>query len=295
MPKRISHIPKTTYSQPGDAAWNTDRKTNDRKESFLPASLTNLLSFLLSVCVAAMLTGCFSAPVIEPNEIEAKYPASEYVAKNEKHVIDIYDPFERFNRGVYIFNSQFDKYLFLPVVNTYESLTPDFVEARVSNFFSNIGEINNLTNSLLQLKLKPFLKTGGRIVINSTIGMLGLFDPATTLKIYRQDEDFGQTLGFYGLSGGPYLVLPLLGPSTLRDTAGYAVDFAVSGKITDEIIAEFDMDNSDEDIFRKGKTILNTIDTRRKQGFRYYQTGSPFEYDQIRLLYSRKRQLQINK
>lgn len=254
-----------------------------------------LLLFFIIIAMATMLSGCSSAPSAKKPEIPAKYPVSEYSGSDKRHVMDAYDPFESFNRGVYIFNYKFDQYIFMPIVNTYEFITPDVVETGVSNFFSNLDEINNLTNSLLQFKVKSFLKTGGRILINSTFGVMGLFDPATSMKIYRQDEDFGQTLGFYGMSTGPYLMLPLLGPSTLRDSVGYGMDFAVSGKITDDIIAELNMDKSDENTFKNGKTILNIIDTRHSQGFRYYQTGSPFEYDQIRLLYLKKRQLQIKK
>lgn len=243
--------------------------------------------------LALLAYGCASAPVRQPTEIPAKRPISEIVKEDVKYPIDAYDPWEGMNRRIYKFNAIFDKYVFLPVVNAYEFVTPHFVERGVSNFFSNLHEIKPLSNSLLQFKIKKFGITLSRIVVNTTVGVGGLLDVATPLDVSKQNEDFGQTLGFYGLNPGPYVVLPIFGPSTLRDTGGLIVDTAAYNVMIHQIIGELDMDSSDEDLLKAGLTVLDAIDTRHKQSFRYYATGSPFEYDLIRMLYLEKREFQI--
>jgi phospholipid-binding lipoprotein MlaA len=200
---------------------------------------------------------------------------------------------EGFNRGVYRFNYYFDKYLFLPVVKGYAFITPDFLEDRITNFFKNLREITNLTNSILQFKGTSMAKTTGRIVINTTIGIGGLFDPATHFGIHRVNEDFGQTLGFYGVGHGPYLVLPVLGPSNLRDTTGLVVDSVVYSVMINELIDQADMQTGEEDKLKWGLTVLSAIDTRHRTPFRYYGTGSPFEYDLVRMLYTKQREFLI--
>ena len=104
-----------------------------------------------------------------------------------------------------------------PVAKVYRYVTPDPVENSVSNFFNNLNEINTIVNSTLQLKFDKTISSSSRFVINSTVGILGLFDVASSLGIERHREDFGQTLGHYGVSPGPYLVLPFFGPSSFRD------------------------------------------------------------------------------
>jgi phospholipid-binding lipoprotein MlaA len=150
-------------------------------------------------------------------------------------------------------------------------------------------------NSLLQFKIEKAVNTFGRIVINTTVGLGGLIDVATINDgILREDEDFGQTLGFYGLGPGPYLVLPILGPSNVRDTAGLAVDSLVYSMMLSQLIAELGMDDTYENILNYSLTGLYAIDKRHKEPFRYFKTGSPFEYDLIRKLFLIKRQFQID-
>ena len=150
-----------------------------------------------------------------------------------------------------------------------------------------------MINSLLQFKGGKFGLTLSRMLVNTTVGIGGLFDVATKVDVPKQNEDFGQTLGFYGLGPGPYIVLPVLGPSNLRDTGGYAVDAVTYSLLTGALIDELDMDNPEEDILRWGLTVLDAIDTRHQQKFRYYATGSPFEYDLIRMLYLTAREFKI--
>lgn len=139
-----------------------------------------------------------------------------------------HDPFESANRAIYRANDGLDQSILRPLSVTYTTLTPDPVERGVRNFFHNIGEVRNATNNLLQGKWSATGASGGRFLINSTVGILGLFDVARHIGIERKIEDFGQTLGYWGVGPGPYLVLPLLGPSSIRDSSGFLGDIWLS-------------------------------------------------------------------
>ena len=250
---------------------------------------------LMLLVVFVFLTGCGTAPVRKEPEIPAKRPVSEYVKPGVTYTIDAYDPWEPMNRRIYIFNAVFDNYVFLPVVSGYEFVLPVIVRKGITNFFNNLTEVTNLMNSLLQFKFVKAVNTFGRIVINTTVGLGGLIDVATTVDgIPREDEDFGQTLGFYGLGPGPYLVLPILGPSDLRDTAGLVVDTAVYSMMVGELIDLTGLGSPENDILNYSLSAIYAIDKRSNEPFRYYKTGSPFEYDLIRKLYLIKRQFLID-
>ncbi|MCU0936714.1 MAG: VacJ family lipoprotein, partial [Gammaproteobacteria bacterium] len=141
---------------------------------------------------------------------------------------DPQDPWEGFNRGVFAFNQTVDKALVKPAAELYQTVTPDPVDRSITNFFSNLNDVIVALNNLLQLKIEPAVSDVGRIVANTTFGVFGLFDVATHFGLEKNNEDFGQTLGYWGMDPGPYLMLPLLGPSTVRDTVGRAGDFAAS-------------------------------------------------------------------
>jgi len=201
----------------------------------------------------------------------------------------VYDPWEPMNRGIYNFNARFDRAIFLPTVKGYRAVTPDIVEKGVSNFFSNLGEVNNLINNLLQLRIKSSAITLWRFVVNSTVGVAGLWDPAEKFGMYQQKEDFGQTLGYWGVGSGPYLVMPFLGPSSLRDATGLGVDYVV-----DYNIDLLDLkDDANKDDIRIGLALLLAVDTRMNTAFRYYETGSPFEYELVRFAHRQLRDIQI--
>ena len=134
------------------------------------------------------------------------------------------DPLEGFNRSVYSFNKAVDRVVYKPLAQAYTSVTPDLVEKGVHNFFSNIGDVTTLLNSILQLKGEASAISLSRIMFNTTFGLGGVLDVATPMGLREQIEDFGQTLGYWGAPSGPYVVLPLLGPSNVRDTVGLAVD-----------------------------------------------------------------------
>jgi phospholipid-binding lipoprotein MlaA len=249
---------------------------------------------LMLLTAFILLAGCGTAPVRKEPEIPAQRPVSEYVKPDVTYTIDVFDPWEPMNRRIYNFNAIFDNYVFLPVVRGYEFVLPDFAQTGISNFFNNLTEVTNLMNSLLQFKMVKAVHTFGRIAINTTVGLGGLIDVATMNDgILREDEDFGQTLGFYGLGPGPYLVLPILGPSNVRDTAGLAVDSFVYSLMVGELIDLTGLGSPEDDILNYSLSVIYAIDKRSNEPFRYYKTGSPFEYDLIRKLFLIKRQFLI--
>ena len=187
-----------------------------------------------------------------------------------------YDPWARLNRSIYRFNARFDAAIFLPVADTYDRLPPPLRHG-VRNFFSNLSEPNSALNYLLQWRPATGLRSVGRFVVNTTLGIGGLFDVAAHLRLANPLTGFSVTLARWGLHPGPYLVIPLLGPSTLRDGVGQLADYGVSYGIN---LA---------DLYRGYQSwalgTLNAVNQRAGNNFRYYSSGSPFEYETIRFLY----------
>ena len=134
------------------------------------------------------------------------------------------DPWEGLNRGTFAVNEAIDKAVLTPVAKGYNAVTPTFFRSGVSNAFGNINDVGTGVNNLLQGKPGNALSDFGRVLVNSTLGILGLFDVASPMGLDKNNEDFGQTLGKWGVGSGPYVVLPLLGPSTVRDTIGRVPD-----------------------------------------------------------------------
>jgi phospholipid-binding lipoprotein MlaA len=187
-----------------------------------------------------------------------------------------YDPWERVNRFTYRFNARFDEHVFLPVSNGYRRI-PGPIRAGVHNFFHNLGEVTSTVNYALQWRLSGGARSVGRFVINSTLGIGGLFDVASRFKLSSEQTGFAATLSTWGVHPGPYLVVPLLGPSTLRDTVGLLGDYGIEYGVN--VV----------DLYRGYKTYglgaVNAVDQRSLIDFRYYGSGSPFEYETIRFLY----------
>jgi len=190
-----------------------------------------LKRFFIGLFVVGLI-GCST-----PNSLEQSSAAQKAVEETNP-VGDQYedanaypdpDPWENFNRSMYDFNSALDKAILKPVAITYKDITPTPVQKGVSNFFSNLGEVSNIFNNLLQGKADATVSSSWRFLINSTAGWFGIFDVASELGLTKQKEDFGETLGYWGISSGPYLVLPLFGPSTLRDSTDVVVDFYTPG------------------------------------------------------------------
>lgn len=161
------------------------------------------------------------------------------------------DPFESFNRAMYSFNTTVDKAILKPAAEGYNAVLPDPVNKGISNFFSNLNDIVVIFNDLLQLKLEQSAHDSARVFFNTTIGLLGFFDVASAMEFPKHNEDLGQSLGYWGIDTGPYLVLPLLGPSNIRDTVGLIGDAYVDP-----------LNDINPDDTRTGLIVLNVVDTR---------------------------------
>lgn len=162
---------------------------------------------ILAAMVAGLTTGCASTET-----------------KSENNG----DPLEGMNRKFYNFNDSIDRNFFEPVARGYVKVTPDPVRSGVTKFFTNANYLNVIANDLLQGKPTQFAQDTGRLLVNSTVGIGGLFDPATKLGLPEHDEDLGQTLGTYGAGEGAYLVVPLMGPNSIRDVPGSATSFLLN-------------------------------------------------------------------
>ncbi len=138
------------------------------------------------------------------------------------------DPYENFNRVIHDFNEAIDQAVLQPVSEGYQTITPDPIDQGITNFFHNLDDINSLINNVLQLKIPHAMEDASRILVNSFFGLGGLFNIANDLEIPRHNEDFGQTLGYWGIDSGSYLVLPLFGPSSERDLFGRVGDFVTN-------------------------------------------------------------------
>lgn len=249
------------------------------------------LNILINSCALSsiiLLAGC-STTQPDASLDSTAAPMRQYIPKaGHPKLIEVDDSFEGWNRGTYKFNYGFDKYVFLPVVRTYQYIIPDYAEDRISDFFSNLGEFTNFYNNALQFEWKSTGTTLGRFAVNTTAGVLGFWDPATRWDIEEQGTDMGQTFAHWGADRGSYLVLPIIGPSNVRDGVGTGADLAVNsfaGPAT----------WWDNDAYYWTVTGLNPIDRRSQEAFRYYETGSPFEYELIRMLHSMKREMDIQK
>lgn len=141
--------------------------------------------------------------------------------------LDESDPWEGLNRSVYEFNDGFDRHILKPVSEGYNEVVPAPVNNGISNVFSHVDDVLVIINDVLQLKFEQTLSDVSRFAFNTVFGLFGIFDVATHMDLPKHNEDFGQTLGYWGVGSGPYLVLPFLGPSTLRDGTGLVADWQV--------------------------------------------------------------------
>ncbi len=167
-----------------------------------PAPARPARRFAVAVLLTTALAGCATTPATNPK-----------------------DPFEKFNRAMFTFNDTLDQVAVKPVATAYKTVLPSFVQRGVGNFFSNLNDVWSGANNFMQGKAEDGLSDFSRFLVNSTFGVVGLIDVATEVGLRKHSEDFGQTLGYWGVPSGPYLMLPLLGPSTLRDTAVLPIDW----------------------------------------------------------------------
>lgn len=202
--------------------------------------MTNFIRFKAATfwVLVLFLTGCAS---IKTNN------------QNSPH-----DPLEPMNRAVFNFNEMVYDNVFDPVARGYKKVTPDPIEMMVGNFFSNLNDVVVVTNSVLQLNYESALVSSTRLLINTTFGIFGLIDiasdisAASDINLNKRDEDFGQTMGRYGIASGPYIVLPFLGPSSVRDTFGIAVDGFFIDPVTQGVTG----------VFMKDIAYLNSVALR---------------------------------
>ncbi len=242
------------------------------------------ISILLAVLSSLFSCSAEQEPPIPPTR-HFTDPAFKAYADQE---FAVYDPAEGVNKQIYKFNAELDEYILLPVVNSYIFITPKFVRTGISNFFLNVGEVTNFANSVLQINIRKADITLIRFAVNTTAGLLGTFDIATSIGLNRQTEDFGKTLGHWGAGPGAYIVLPLLGPSNVRDTVGKIVDYGTFVFIIPKHI----QNSGPYEVVAYG---LQPIDLRYSNSFRYYSYGSPFEYEFVRYISTQLRTAQIEK
>lgn len=188
-----------------------------------PATLSLVLSLLLVV------SGCAGTPESESGKadsvesVETEQGDSEFEDDTFAEELDFaseVDPWETMNRGIFAFNDTLDQWVLLPVSKGYQWVTPDPMETGVSNAYANLFEITNIFNSLLQLKFVDACASTGRFLVNSTLGLFGFIDVASDLGLEKRNEDFGQTLGYWGAPSGPYIVVPFFGSRTIRSGVG---------------------------------------------------------------------------
>ena len=234
----------------------------------------------VAAIMVLLLGGCASDPAFVDRPGEG--------TESSFSPLEVYDPWEGWNRRVYAFNAQADRYVLLPVVDTYTMIVPRILRERISDFFNNLKTPIVFANEILQLKFADALATALRFGANSTFGMFGLVDVASEMGLPKYHADFGQTLGLWGVGPGGYLVLPILGPSGYRDAAGTGVDLTASAMM--DPVGALSLDNARPAVF-----MANVTDARYQQPFRYFQTGSPFEYLLVRFAYTKKREIEIGR
>ncbi|WP_432735362.1 MlaA family lipoprotein [Maridesulfovibrio sp. FT414] len=267
-----------------------------------------MMKIILNIILAAGLllsAGCATINKTDPDLSLAprgfiapvsRVPTTAANIKKEADLdfLEVYDPWGAMNRNIYSFNARFDRAIYIPAVDVYTTIFPSPVRKGVTNAINNLNEVKSFTNGILQVSGKRTFTAFSRFVINSSIGLLGILDVATDMGLPSRETGFADTLGVWGAPAGQYLVLPFLGPSNVRDTVGYTGDFAL---LWYEMNWVYDLAGVQEGrtAIGIGEATIRGLNMRANVPFRYYQTGSPFEYDLIRFLYAKKRDLDIEK
>ena len=226
-------------------------------------------------------------------ELDEDYIASSQVFQ----LTGINDSLEPFNRRMYAFNTQLDRKVLYPASRVYAAVVPKPIRKGISNFYNNFSEIPTFVNSLLQLKPGKAVNALGRFVVNSTVGVLGVADVAKNMGMKRDPETMGDTLGHYGVGTGSYLVLPMFGPSNIRDAIGTGIDTVTEGAVRG--VAEeklfFDTGVFDKTVYGFTRPAVTGLNARSMLSMRYGDLNSPFEYDLVRALYHNYRKIQVVK
>ena len=222
----------------------------------------------------------------------------DYIVSNQVfQLTGINDSLEPFNRRMYAFNTQIDKKIVYPASRIYAAVVPKPIRKGISNFYNNFSEIPTFVNSVLQLKPGKAVNALGRFVVNSTVGVLGVADVAKNMGMKRDPETMGDTLGHYGVKTGSFLVLPVLGPSDLRDAVGAGIDSISEGAV--RRVAEeklfFDTGVFDKNVYGFTKPVVTGLNASSMIGMRYGDLNSPFEYDLVKAIYYNYRKIQVVK
>ncbi|SFM54794.1 MlaA family lipoprotein [Marinobacter zhejiangensis] len=208
--------------------------------------------------------------------------AQPYGPEDEPATTEV-DPYESWNRKVFGFNEFVDSWFLRPVAQGYRTVMPNFADRAVTNFFNNLSEIKNLVNSIFQLKGESAVVAVGRFTYNTTFGLGGLIDVATAFDLPERPEDFGQTLGYWGVGSGPYLMMPLLGPSNPRDFTGLMTDIFV-------LPSPWDSVDSPENYYARGVQLVDIrADLIPAESFL-----SGDKYNFVRNAYLQRREFLIN-
>lgn len=218
----------------------------------MPAMMTCGYRAAAMLLIAALIGGC--ATTSEPGQPSAEAEGS--VETSDASAEGMPDPLEGFNRGVFTFNEKLDDYALEPAANAWIAVTPEVARNSVGNFFANLGAPGQVLNNALQGKGQAAATDGARFLVNSTLGLAGLFDVASGVGLETRSEDFGQTLGVWGVDSGAYLMLPLLGPSSARDVTRYPVSWYT------DILTYVSLDT----VTQVGLTGINIINTRAQLG-----------------------------
>lgn len=226
-------------------------------------------------------------------ELDEDYIVSSQVFQ----LTGINDSLEPFNRRMYAFNTQLDRKVIYPASRVYATVVPKPVRKGISNFYNNFKEIPTFVNSVLQLKPGKAANALGRLVVNSTAGLLGVVDVAKNIGLKSDPETMGDTLGHYGVGTGSYLILPVSGPSTIRDAVGTAADTAMESAargVAEEKLF-FDTGVFDKNIYGFTRPVVTGLNARSMFNLRYGDLNSPFEYDLVKALYYNYRKIQVAK
>ena len=209
----------------------------------------------------------------------------------------INDSLEPFNRRMYAFNTQIDKKIVYPASQIYAAVVPKPIRKGISNFYNNFSEIPTFVNSVLQLKPGKAVNALGRFVVNSTVGVLGVADVAKNMGMKRDPETMGDTLGHYGVRTGTFLVLPVLGPSNIRDAIGSAADTMAEGAVRTAAEEKlfFDTGVFDKKVYGFTRPAVTGLNARSMLSMRYGDLNSPFEYDLVKAFYYNYRKIQVIK
>lgn len=235
-----------------------------------------LKNSIVIIAFSFLMIGCSNF-----NKTNDKYVVKEITnTQHEEDLAILYgedDPLGFINRRIYYFNGMTDRYVLKPAVTNYEYYAPNFFRRSVHNFFRNFKNISTAINSLLQLKIKATLQTILRFGVNSTVGILGIFDPATTLKIPQYEQTLGMTLAYYGVPTGTYVVAPLLGPSNVRDLTAFGVNSYFVNSL--DVYHPLDIDFNDWYV-----SAPYAFSTKVDAGIFFLESDHVFEYEYMRFL-----------